>query len=473
MKKILLLSVVSALLLLQSCKSRQNAEPPVATDNRVQTNVEHVEWSRNAVMYEVNVRQYTPEGTFKAFQQHLPQLKELGVDILWFMPIHPISEHNRKGTLGSYYAVQDYKAVNPEFGTLEDFKELVKAAHDMGFKVLIDWVANHTGGDNVWIAQYPEWFVKDDSGNLVSPYDWTDTYKLDYNNQMMRAAMIDALKYWVEECDIDGYRCDVAFEVPLDFWEKARGELEVIKPIFMLAEAESPELLVTAFDMCYNWPLKDVINQIGSSQGAATEARTLTPSAGKTIARNATDLDKLFAHQDSIFPVDSYLMNQITNHDMNSWEGTEFERLGEGVKAFAVLTYTISGMPLIYTGQEVGLNRSLEFFEKDTPPDWTKNEWFVFYQKLNDLKHSQSALAAGTEGGEVVRYYTQSPDAYVFSRTKGDSTVLVYLNLSGNTVQLSYRDAAPQGEYREIFSGNTEPLPAEMNAWEYKVFVNR
>ncbi len=471
MKKINYFFLLSMLLMISGCTSNTTGNNNGTTPEHTQ--VKHPQWSRNAVIYEVNVRQYTEEGTFNAFANHLPRLKELGVDILWFMPIHPISEVNRKGTLGSYYAVQNYKGVNPEFGTPEEFKALVEQAHAMGFKVLLDWVANHTGCDNIWLAEHPEWYVTDEEGNYIGPYDWTDTYKLDYTNQEMRAAMIDALKYWVSDFDIDGYRCDVAFEVPTDFWDEARKQLDEIKPVFMLAEAEHPDLTVKAFDMVYNWPLKDVMNNIAKGEEAEEGDYIHESLAGlnKPGRYHATDLDVLFARQAELFPVDSYQMNQITNHDLNSWEGTEFERLGNGVEAFAILTYTIPGMPLIYTGQETGMDRALEFFEKDTPPDWTINDTFLCYQKLNALKHNQAALAAGTEGGEMIRYYTESPDAYIFSRTKGTSTVLVYLNLSDNPIGLEYRDREPEGEYTNYFTGTSEELPSTLGSWEYFVFI--
>lgn len=467
MNKIIVLFTVLIAISLMGCTGKPAATS--ATPSR--TNVRHTEWSRDAVIYEVNLRQYTKEGTIKAFEAHLPRLKELGVDILWFMPVNPISEVNRKGTLGSYYAVRNYKEINPEFGTLADFKELVEKAHGMGFKVLLDWVANHTGCDNIWIAEHPDWYVKDSLGNLIAPYDWTDTYKLDYTNQEMRAAMTDALKFWVKEYDIDGYRCDVAFEVPTDFWDNARKELDAIKPVFMLAEAEHPELLVNAFDICYNWPLKDVINEIAMANEAKKPEYAHEPPAGKIVAENALDLDKLFARQDSIFPTDSYLMNQTSNHDLNSWEGTEFDRLGAAVKAFAVLTYTIPGMPLIYTGQETGMDRALLFFEKDTPPDWTRNEWFTFYQKLNKLKHSEEALRAGTQGGETIRYFTGSPDTYIFSRTGNGSSVLVYLNLSGKTTNIEFKGRKPEGNYTNFFANEKEELPASLEPWEYRVYT--
>lgn len=469
MRKIFYL--LSLLLLLSAVACTQKKENAEGTKKQT-TNVKHPEWSRSAVMYEVNLRQYTQEGTIKAFQQHLSQLKELGVDVLWFMPIHPISKLNRKGELGSYYAVQDYLAVNPEYGTTDDFKALVKEAHNMGFKVMLDWVANHTGCDNVWIKDHPDWYVKDSIGNFVGPYDWTDTYKLNYENKEMRAAMIEALKYWVKECDIDGYRCDVAFEVPTDFWNDARKELDAIKPIFMLAEAEHPDLTQNAFDMVYNWPLKDLMALI--AKGGEAEKPEYVHNSGVVISggvKTAADLDALFAVQDSVFPGDVYQLNHITNHDLNSWEGTEFDRLGDGVRAFAVLTYTINGMPLIYTGQEVGYNHAFEFFKKDPIPSWDKNDTFEFYQKLNRLKHSQTALKAGTEGAPMLRYKTESPNAYIFERSAGDSRVVVFLNLSASLIDIKYTDKIPEGNLTDYFTGEKIAFPTQLKAWEYKVFV--
>lgn len=468
MKKLRHLIPLFLVLSLLSCSTRK--ESPI-----LQTGVVHPEWSRNAVIYEVNLRQYTDEGTIKAFQNHLPRLKELGVDILWFMPINPISEKNRKGKLGSYYAVKNYKEVNPEFGTIADFKEMVEKAHEMGFKVILDWVANHTGCDNLWVKKHPNWYVKDSLGKIVSPFDWTDTYKLDYTKMDMRAAMLDAMKFWVKECDIDGFRCDVAFEVPTDFWDEARKELDSIKPMFMLAEAEKPELNKKAFDMSYNWPLKDLMTKIVKGPKDAGKAQYVHKKDSADSETNkvkaAEELDKLLAHQDSIFPKDAYLMNHITNHDLNSWEGTEFDRLGEGVRAFAVLTYTLKGMPLIYTGQEVGMNRALKFFEKDKAPDWTKNETFEFYKKLNELKHTQAALSAGDKGGEMVRYFTDSPNVYIFARKLPASEVLVYLNLGKEPATLSFKRNAPIGVFKDYFLGKKAHLPVTLAPWEYKVFV--
>lgn len=392
------------------------------------TTVAHPEWSRNAVIYEVNTRQYTPEGTFEAFRNHIPRLKELGVDILWFMPIHPISELNRKGELGSYYAVADYKGVNPEFGTLDDFKRVVADAHAAGMKVIIDWVPNHTGCDNAWVKAHPEYYQLNDEGKMYGPYDWTDVYQLDYGKRATREAMIDAMSYWLTEAGIDGFRCDVAGRVPVDFWNEARTAFDTVaqRPVFMLAEATEPELMEHAFDMDYNWPMKDLFSHISATSGQYN----VGDKKPDFPVRHAADIDSLLREQAAKYPVDSYMMNMITNHDLNSWEGTEFERLGNLVDAFAVLSYTLPGMPLIYTGQETGLNRAIEFFVKDTPPAWEpRNKYFDFYKSLNALKHSRPELAAGEKGGKIEILHTASPDVIAFIRRIGNSATFVAANL--------------------------------------------
>lgn len=436
------------------------------------TTVKHPDWSRNATIYEVNVRQSTPEGTFKAFEQQLPRLKDLGVDILWFMPIHPISELNRKGTLGSYYAVQNYKKVNPEFGTLADFKNLVDKAHSMGMKVIIDWVPNHTGCDNVWVSTHPEYFAKDKDGKMFGPFDWTDTYKLDYSNREMREAMREALIYWLTVGGIDGFRCDVAGNVPVDFWDETRPVLQAVKPdLFMLAEASEPPLSFNGFDMSYNWPMKDLFSAIAATSGQYTYDDKKFP------ASDATAIDDLLARQAKEYAGDHYMMNMITNHDLNSWEGTEFERLGNLTRAMAVLTYTLPGMPLIYTGQETGLNRALEFFEKDMPPTWTpRNDYFEFYQKLNHLKHTHPALRAGSSGADMKRYPTASDDIYVFSRKDdGGATIYVFANLGKSDAEVKYTGEAPAKDITAVnfFTGRTDEFPTTLSPGEYHIYVSR
>ncbi len=456
----------------------------VAQNSPVQVNVpavpatklNHPCWSRNAVIYEVNLRQFTDEGTLKAFDKELPRLKELGVDLLWFMPVHPISEKNRKGTLGSYYAVRDYKGINPEFGNIEDFKATVKKAHDLGMKVIIDWVPNHSGCDNAWVEQHPDWYVRNEKGEMYGPYDWTDVYKFDYSNPAMRAGMIDALKFWLTEVGIDGFRCDVAGEVPTDFWNEARPQLQAAQPgLFMLAEATKPELHVEGFDMGYNWPMKDLFSEIAATQGQYTfvDARNGQTEPRKFAVKHAVAIDSMLNAQAAEFPADTYLMEMITNHDLNSWEGTEFERLGNLSQAFGVLSFTLPGMPLIYTGQETGMNRAFEFFEKDKAPQWEpRNDYFKFYQTLTTLKHGNPALAAGNpEGAMMMRFPTTSPDLYVFERSLGDSRVVVAVNLGSKEEAVKFTGAAPDtAGLTNIFSPS-EPaaIPATMLPGAYVV----
>lgn len=469
MKKIIsaFICLLFAWMSFTSCGTRKKQVRPVINRDSTFTDVIHPEWSRSAIIYEVNLRQYTPPGTIKDFEQQLPRLKELGVDILWFMPIHPISQLNRKGELGSYYAVKDYKAVNPEFGTIADFKTMVKDAHKLGFKVIIDWVPNHSGCDNAWVTEHPDWYAHDKNGKMFGPFDWTDVYKFNYSNPAMRNGMIDAMKFWIETADIDGFRCDVAGEVPTDFWNQARPQLDAVKPMFMLAEADKPDLNEKAFDMCYNWPMKDLFGQIAASQGENKRA-----GKGKNPIKKASSIDSLLNVQAKQFPKDAYMMNMITNHDLNSWEGTEFDRLGTGAKTFAVLTYTLPGMPLIYTGQEIGFNHAFEFFKKDVSPTWAENSYFDFYKKLNSLKHNCTAINAGEEGAPMVRYATASPDAYVFSRTDINGGVYVFVNLSKTRTELKYTGNAPQAKSPvDYFTGKAATFPTSLAPWEYKVFT--
>lgn len=464
-------------MLCSACGGKKAAEQ-TQTEERdsTYTQVKHPDWSRNAVIYEVNLRQYTDSGSVNAFANQLPRLKDLGVDILWLMPINPISEKDRKGTLGSYYSVKDYKAFNPEFGTLEDFKAMVKKAQGMGMKVIIDWVPNHTGRDNVWVEQYPDYYEKDSLGNMHGIYDWTDVYVLDYNNPEMRKAMIDAMKFWLVEAGVNGFRCDVAMEVPTDFWNEARKEFDAVDPqIFMLAEATSPELQEQAFDMGYNWPLKDLFSQIAATSGQYT-FKEKDGSVKEFSEAHAIDINNLLAQQFEDFPKDTYLMNMITNHDLNSWEGTEFDRLGNLTNAFAVLSYTLPGMPLIYTGQEIGMNRAFEFFEKDTAPQWEpRNEYFIFYQKLNNLKHTQKALSAGLDGGKMESYATSSPDLYVFSRERDGSKVVTLVNLGKEElpVEFTSKNTPDIRDMVNYFTGEDAALPSTMKQGEYIVFVKK
>lgn len=418
--------------------------------------VVHPKWSKNVGIYEVNIRQYTPEGTFKAFQKYLPQLKELGVGILWIMPINPIGIKNRKGKLGSYYSIKDYEKVNPEFGSLEDFQNLVKNIHKNGMHVIIDWVANHTAWDNVWVKEHPEFYTHDSGNNFVPPVaDWSDVIDLNYNNKELWKYMINSMKYWLEETDIDGFRCDVASMVPTEFWNSARKELNKIKPIFMLAEADDPELQVNAFDMTYNWQLKDLMNRIAAEKG------------------NASDVVELFSEQQKIFLPNYYQMNFTTNHDENTWNGTVRERLGNGAECFSVLTFMLPGMPLLYSGQEYGLDKRLKFFDKDTIPV-KKGKLFSLYSKLYQLKINNNALWNGTDGG-TIKFIVKnaSENVLIIERKKNNNKILSIFNLSKSSVTIKINEKEIRGNYSDVLSPNkTRIINSEnlkLKPWDYTV----
>lgn len=428
---------------------------PKAKEKQQGEAVDSLNWKKNASVYEVNIRQYTPEGTFNAFAEHLPRLKELGVDVLWFMPITPISEKNRKGTLGSYYAVQDYRKVNPEYGTMEDFQALVKKAHDLGFKVILDWVANHTGWDNPLIEEHPDWYTQKD-GQIVSPVaDWSDVADLNYDNRDMRDYMIESLKFWIREANVDGYRCDMAAMVPTDFWEDARVALDSVKPVFMLAEAWEPELTWKAFDACYGWDLHHLMNDLAQGK------------------KDGLALPAYFERIDTLYSPETIIMNFIDNHDENSWQGSIRERMGNAFPVYAVMSYTVPGMPLIYTGQEAGMDKRLPFFEKDSV-DWSTNpELAGFYRKLNELKHTHPALNTGKEKGSFrILKQNNERNVFAFERGAGDDRMIVVLNLTGNNQDLQLEEIVA-GPFTDYFSrenvaeiGN---LSLEPNA--YRIFI--
>ena len=396
MKKILF--VLAAVAALAGCKKK--AETPV-----------HPLWTYGSVVYEVNIRQFSPEGTFRGVEAQLPRLKELGVDVLWLMPMYEIGTVERKGTLGSYYAISDYKKVNPEFGTMEDFQSLVDAAHASGFKVILDWVANQTAPDHIWMTGKPaDFYERDSLGNAIYEYDWTDTRSLNYDNEEVWWAQDDAMRFWLSK-GVDGFRCDAAGEVPAEFWKGILPGMNADYPeIYLLAEAERDNLADPAetFDANYAWELHHLLN--GLAQGR------------KTVA----DLKEYVARDAARFPKEAFRLTFTSNHDENSWSGTEFEREGAAADACAVLCFTLPGsQPLIYTGQEIGLDRRLEFFEKDPITDWSANAYTAFWKKLVDLKHGNPALAAGERGGEMT--WLDAPEGVVaFRRTlKGNDVVVV------------------------------------------------
>ncbi len=417
-------------------------------------------WVTKAVIYEVNVRQYTKKGTFAAFKEHLPRLKQLGVSVLWFMPIYPIGKLERKGTLGSYYSISDYRAINPEFGTLEDFVDLVKEIHTLGMFVLIDWVANHTSWDNHLINSHPEYYMQDSQGNILAPFDWEDVADLNYDNKELWQYMIDSMKFWIEQADVDGFRCDVADLVPTPFWNEARKQMEAVKPVFMLAEAENPGLNEIAFDMSYASKFHKIMNGIVRNES------------------KAYDLLPWFEKVRRDFPPKTIMMQFITNHDENSWNGSESERMGRATNTFAVLSFTVPGMPLIYSGQEVGFNKRLKFFDKDEI-DWFGDcDLSDFYQKLVDLKTNTPALW-NDNYNESIQWVNTSNDEKVFCflRKKDDSLVFVALNFSNELQKLIVKDANHKGEYTEYFSGAEREFygfdSLILDPFEYMVYVRK
>lgn len=418
-----------------------------------------VKWAHHTNIYEVNLRQYTPEGTFTAFAKELPRLKKMGVHTLWFMPLTPISQKNKKGLLGSYYACADYEAINPEFGTHDDFKTLVKQAHKMGFKIIIDWVANHTGWDHVWTVEHPDFFLLDPSTNdFKTPSGMEDIIALNYGNPALQVAMIDAMKYWVKEYNIDGFRADLASWVTLDFWKIARKELNKIKPLFWLGEfdeLESPEY-GEAFDASYSWKWMHKTEEF-FKQGLPL--KTLTG-----ILKNYDDLG------------DKTMRTWFTsNHDENSWNGTEFEKYGEMAKLLAVFSTTWNGIPLIYSGQELPNKKRLAFFEKDAI-EWT-GEYALndFYSTLLHLHSLHPALRSGDPLVQTFILKTTAPqNIFAFLRSTGIKDVLVILNFSAENTQFDIIGSDITGKYKNIFSGAgtdlSKELKFEMRAWEWLVF---
>ncbi|GAA0872036.1 alpha-amylase family glycosyl hydrolase [Gangjinia marincola] len=457
-------------LLLVSCTNENDSSKKTTTqkDNLDQhqpkeyVEITHPIWTKNATIYEVNIRQYTPQGTFKAFAEHLPRLKKMGVDIIWLMPIHPIGVKNRKGSMGSYYSVKDYYGVNEEFGTMADFKQLVSTIHDMGMYVIIDWVANHTAWDNELVKQHPDWYLKNDENNFQStPWrDYDDIIDFDYSQPALRQYMTDALAYWVKETNIDGYRCDIASFVPIEFWENARKELDKIKPVFMLAEAEDRDLHKRAFDMTYAWELWNHLHAI-TTQGKSVDGLT-----GGYIAEHV-----------SIWPRNAYRMNFIDNHDKNSWEGNQYKNFGKGIEAAIVLTATLEGMPLVYSGQEAGLDRSLKFFDKD-PIIWQDHPVGELYTKLFALKHQHKALWNGKYGGVMKRIKNDKMDKIVsFYREMESDTVITLVNLSDSKVNVILKNKSIQGVYTNIFEHRNDTIstqrPMEIKPWGFKVLSNQ
>lgn len=452
------LACLIIILVLNACDSSNTSEQTDSVPDSMEFLKVAPEWSKNAVMYEVAVRQYTKEGTFSSFQEHLSRLEEMGVDILVFKPIHPIGEKNRKGSLGSQYSVRNYEGVNPEFGNMDDFKVLVDEAHARGMKVIIDWVANHTSWDNVWVEEgHLDWYTIDSIGGFESPAetDGRDVIELNFENDDMRARMISSMRFWLTEVGIDGFRCADALLVPGDFWNEVRIALDEVKPVFMLAEAEHVEHHETAFDMSYGWEYYSIVNEL--AQGT----------------KDANHLAE-YLKKERRFPSDAYRLLMTNDHDENTWEGTVEERLGAGVQAMAVMAATIQGMPLVSGGQEASLNQRLEVFEKDEI-SWNEIALQGFYTRLMQINHNNEALWNGVHGGET-NIITTGDDKRViaYHREKNGDSVLVILNMSSEERSVNLDGQGIAGFYEELFTGQeveiTINYSENLGPWNYRVY---
>lgn len=457
MKKNVQWAMIALLFLLVACSSPASKKGEAASNYTTDTARMggHPAWIMQGNIYEVNVRQYTPEGTFKAFTTHLGRLKEMGVQTLWFMPIQPISQVDRKGKLGSYYAIANYTAINPEFGTLEDWQELVNTAHEMGFKVIIDWVANHTGADHYWMEKYPDFYVKDSAtGKARYAFDWSDTRDLNYDNPVLQDSMINAMKFWLGT-NIDGFRCDVAGEVPRPFWEKAIAALKAVNPgIFMLAESNDAWLHEAGFDATYPWEEFSTMKKIASGKGGA---HLLDSSQAKLES----------------YPANAIRMYFTSNHDENSWNKADYGTMPGAVHApFAVLTQTWArSVPLIYSGQEEPYLDSISFFYKDSI-NFGKYERAPFYKTFLELRASNPALATNAAYNRIA---AGNPDQiFAYTRQQDNHKILVVLNLSATKADVVLPDPALATKpSRFIGSGNVAPAGVSylLDPWGYAVYI--
>ena len=461
MKKIIILSAI--LIIFSSCRKSNNSE-------KINIDI------GNAVIYEVNIRQYSEKGTFEEFTKDIPMLKELGVKIIWAMPIFPISKTKRKATggdfayliedkekrdkmLGSYYAVSDYGKINPEFGTIDDFRNLVDTAHENGMYVILDWVPNHTGWDHKWITTNPEYYTQNENGEIIDPinpdsgesWGWADVADLNYDNKDMRSEMIDEMLYWIKDENIDGFRCDVASAVPLDFWEEAISKIRDEKDVFMLAEAEEPELVKgkRLFDMVYAWERHHIFNKMANEE-------------------NAIEIwDKIMEKESERFESDDILMSFVTNHDENSWNGTIRERMGDASELLTALSYISPGMPLIYSGQEYDLDHRLLFFEKDEIPKTKKIMWPLL-QKLGKLKKENPALHTGIDASNYKKINVANPEILAFERSKGTDSVIFLGNFSKNSQEINNIFSGSFNYFNNVIE-NSEKLVFE--PWGFKILT--
>ena len=460
MKKLLI-----AILIFNSCLDKNEPRKPI-TKNKVKIEAINQETIDKAVLYEANIRQYSIEGTFNAFSKDLDLIKELGVNIIWLMPINPISTTKSKGPLGSYYAISDYKKVNPEFGTSDDFRSLVEKAHSMGIYIIIDWVPGHTGWDHNWINENSDYYLKNKEGKIIDPinpstgesFGWTDVADLNYNNLQMQQAMMDAMAFWVKEFDIDGFRVDQAYAVPQSFYERTFKMLKSIKPIFLLAETDINHPggieLVNRFDASYDWVGHHLSKEIAQGK------------------KDVNSLRKHFSWINKNYKGENVLINFLTNHDENSWNGSIKEVYGDAEKVFTALSYLSPGMPLIYSGQEYDLDKRLLFFEKDSFPK-VSGATIDFLKKMGDLKNNHPALKASL-GYEKLSYIETNAEDKILAferRNKGDTIVFI-ANFSSNHSQFRMNY---DSNFKSFPKGTEKTLSSTyeyvMKPWEFWILM--
>ena len=464
LKSILLMS-----LLILSCQNQSEIarKPQVKTIEDTPFLPINEEIISKAVLYEANIRQYSVEGSFNAFAEDLPKLKKMGVKIIWLMPINPISTTKSKGPLGSYYAVSNYTKVNPEFGTLKDFKSLVNKAHQLGMYVILDWVPGHTGWDHVWIKENSDYYLKNRKGEIIDPIDfrtgksfgWTDVADLNYKNMQMREALRKARVYWVEETNIDGYRIDQAYAVPQEFYNKTFAILKRIKPLFLLAETDIYHPggldLVKKFDASYDWPGHHLSKKVAQGQ------------------KNALNYSRHIERTIKRYGPENIVVNFVSNHDENSWNGTIEESYGKAAYAFMALNYTIPGMPLVYSGQEYDLNKRLHFFEKDSFPK-VSGKTMEFLQQLGALKNNHKALTSGLSGGSFKRLLNSKNDQILaFERERDGDTIVFIANLSKDYAQFTL---PYEGNFKRFQDFKNKRLSSsyqyDMKPWEFWILTN-
>jgi len=459
-KQILTLSFIAGSLFITSCGNKQADSTEAETTEKVENTLQPFTASmgETAIIYEVNVRQFSPEGTFAAVTKEIPNIKKMGVKILWLMPIHPIGVEKRKEGLGSYYSISDYRGVNPEFGKAEDLKALINEAHKNGIYVVLDWVANHTAWDHPWMKSNPDFYEKDKKDNFISPFDWTDVVSLEYKNPALRKAMIADMKYWLDEFKIDGFRCDMAHMVPTDFWAEAKKELTQGREIFMLGETEDPALLKDGvFDSAYGWEFHHIMNDIANAK---------------------KDVSAVDVYMDSIqykWEKDDYKMLFTSNHDENSWAGTEYERMGDAVETFAALTYALPSVPLIYNGQEEDFNRRLKFFVKDSIDRNPNAKMRGVYEKLGELKITNEAFNGGKNAGLYERLKTSDDKSILAFKRKKNTTEAYFI---GNFTKSPKEVMIPiTGSYKNFMNGEEMKIDAtqklKLQPWQYYILVQK